>query len=155
MPLVIRHGDRLSGRRADLVQHVDLLPTLFGLLGIPAPERARGRDLFSESLETAPVLSEMRSSFVRDGIKLSLVKGDRKLIYTPIVETVELYDLATDPREQRDLSRQPERSAEVRALMEELLSLRNEDRLALVPASPPKTATPEELEKLKSLGYVR
>jgi len=155
VPLVLRWGQRLKGRRADYVQHVDLVPTILGILELPAAESLRGRDLLDDREAATPVVSEMRSSFVRDGIKVSMVRDGLKLIYSPLSQQAEFYDIATDPVEENDLVADPRHASEFEAMMAELLRIRGEDRLALVPQQAPHEPSEEELEKLRSLGYAR
>ena len=153
MPLIWLGPDVPAGVRvATPVSLVDVFPTLLGLLGIPAPgsdgtdlrplwERADGgwpeRPLFSE---TGPGLFEDQRRSVR--------RGRYKLIVDTAADAAELYDLAADPGEQRNLS--ADRPDLVDALAADLERL-GEQRLSAPLAPPPP---PEVREQLRALGYV-
>jgi hypothetical protein len=65
------------------------------------------------------------------------------------IETVELYDLAADPREQRNVATEhPER---VEALTAEIAAWRDRDLRTDLPS---QEIDSETLEELKALGYV-
>jgi arylsulfatase A-like enzyme/Tfp pilus assembly protein PilF len=76
--------------------------------------------------------------------------GGLKLIAAP---RPELYDLAADPGEVRDLT--AARRPEARALLRRLAALREEiERGAPAPAAEPAALDEEALEQLRALGYV-
>lgn len=154
VPLIIRWGDRLQGRRDDVVQQADLLPTLLDLLEIERDLPFRGTSLLDRTGEQHPVVAEMRSSIARDRSKISLVHNGFKLILTP-PERLELYDLETDPGEQNDLSASPQHRQRLQDLHATLMQARGEDRLMLGNQEAVPGLTPEEQEKLRSLGYVQ
>ena len=45
VPLIIKYGKVLKGRRADCVQHLDIVPTIRNIAGMKVDSRYRGRDL--------------------------------------------------------------------------------------------------------------
>jgi arylsulfatase A-like enzyme len=133
VPLLVQlpgaaRGGTVDTRRASLL---DVFPTLLKQLGATAPEGLPGRDLLASAAESPEplVLEAMYSGRDRTG----LVDGDWKYIYTHPngylgfhragVKTStkshkaieELFDLANDPGEQRDLgSEQPKQLAAMR-----------------------------------------
>ena len=83
--------------------HIDIAPTLLGLLGITPPATMKGRDLTHESdgriviLATRPPLSQI-------GVRA----GSWKLVHWQESGANELFDLARDPDERLDVSSQHE-----------------------------------------------
>jgi arylsulfatase A-like enzyme len=75
IPLVLQAPGLAPGRRSELVHHVDLMPTLLELVGLPVPEGARGIALgpFLRSGEPLPE----RTLFCDVGDDLSAYSGDR------------------------------------------------------------------------------
>ena len=123
----------------------DVVPTLAAALGVPAPAAARGRDLFAaRSHGPAAVYSETYYPRIHLGWSelRSLTDARYHLIDGP---RPELYDLARDPGERRDiLSEKPQ----VAGAMRTALASGSSD------FKPPVPATREERERLMSLGYL-
>jgi arylsulfatase A-like enzyme len=148
VPLVLAGPGIPAGTRTDLVQGIDLFPTVAGILGATVPAGLAGHTLLSAAGERAVVI-ETAAGIGPDGkpIDLTSVRTSRwKLIETPALARVELYDLADDPHETRDRSD----VASVRAVLS--------DRLAAWRAATPLTvgvADPSLGPKLQALGYVR
>jgi arylsulfatase A-like enzyme len=164
VPLVVRLPGP-SGRAArdrTAVQQIDLMPTLLGLAGVPAPRGLPGRDLRATlegradpRLPPPVVFSEERFAVVD---KLSVRAGDLKLIFNndgPALwragSHLELYDLARDPAEKSNL-------AAARPIALAFL----ERRLDAFRSAPAATAAAEsialsdqEKEQLRALGYVQ
>jgi arylsulfatase A-like enzyme len=153
VPLILRWGDRLVGRRSETVQHVDLVPTVLGVVGIDPDPRLRGRDLREPGEVGVEVFSEMSSPLVEERFKFSLVQDELKLIYTPALERYELYDLVNDPAETDDRVDDPQQRARLTEMKSALHRLRAEDRL-LLDAGPPPALSDEERRKLEALGYL-
>jgi arylsulfatase A-like enzyme len=154
VPLVLFGGSVPRGVRvASPVRLVDVLPTLLDLLGVPAPDGLAGtslrpllrdpeRDLglvaYSESLEPAAL-------FGGDVLR-ALRAGRYKYVHKV---RPELFDLAEDPGEKRNLA--PERPEEVERLRARLAEL--------LPETSPDAAAgaeldPEQVAALQALGYV-
>jgi arylsulfatase A-like enzyme len=97
---------------------LDLMPTLLDVAGAPAPELMRGQSLLAVlqggEAQQQPIYSECparRSSYDDKALRL----GDDKLVYDIKLDRAELYDLDSDPGEQRDLtSADPARAAAMR-----------------------------------------
>ncbi|HLA76627.1 MAG TPA: sulfatase-like hydrolase/transferase, partial [Vicinamibacteria bacterium] len=131
--------------RAGPVRTADLVPTLLGLVAPPAakppsfdgtdllagpsPREAYAETVYPQTLGWAP-LHAFRS-------------GSLKLIEAP---RPELFDLASDPAETRDLS--AERPREVERLRAALQALRSGERASA------RAADAETAERLRALGYV-
>ena len=85
---------------------LDLVPTLTGIAGIPAPPEAGGRSLVpalrGESLPESPIYGE---SLYRVPYELkSLLQDGYKLILNVDDGQFQLYDLRSDPSEQHDMA---------------------------------------------------
>jgi arylsulfatase A-like enzyme/Tfp pilus assembly protein PilF len=110
VPLIVKQAAGVgAGRRvADLVQHVDLVPTVLDLVKAPFPGNLRGRSLRTlldgdGHLDAQPVYAE--SLFGRIHFGWSALKtatdGRHQYIAAP---REEVYDLERDPREQQNLA---------------------------------------------------
>jgi choline-sulfatase len=138
VPLIVRWPGKLPSchRSDELVETIDLFPTLMTLMGLPIPSPVQGHDL-SPLFRDEPgaqgrdnVFSEYLDSeeaMIRTG-RYKLVVGagqhDRKDGFTtgraPEGRSVRLYDLHTDPDENVDLAHEPSmqtRVVELKRLM--------------------------------------
>jgi arylsulfatase A-like enzyme len=178
VPLLVRWTGRIPAGSVvrGPVEIVDVMPTILGLVGIPAGELfVQGRDL-SDALTTGAALDlERRVFFQRrlyekqrvpvflvDGVrfgrplrvrgeKFGVRQGDWKYIEAPKEGTRELYDLSSDPSERVNLlSRRAQLADELAGRVADWRSRQN--GLALGPS---RQADPQELERLRSLGYVQ
>jgi arylsulfatase A-like enzyme/Tfp pilus assembly protein PilF len=122
VPLVL-HAPRILRPRVvrEPVRHVDVLPTVLDALGLDPPPRLAGRSLLaSASGATLPpresYLEALSSARNRGWAPLfGLVKGPFKYVDLPLPE---LYDLASDPGESRNLAaREPQRLEEMKAAL--------------------------------------
>ncbi len=120
VPLVMSlPGVKGPHRIGEVVQTIDLLPTVLGALDIPRPPRVRGRDL------GALIAGKRKSG---DGLALAetdqqslLAEGPYRLICQRRIGACRLFDLATDPHERRDARHDhPERFRKMRVRLREL-----------------------------------
>lgn len=155
VPLVIRYGDRLRGRRSDPVQHVDIVPTLLEMAGVKTDIPFHGRDLRVEPEGTRNILSEMEMSLDGSGLRYSLVRGALKLVLVPAVNESSLFDLDSDPGEEVDLAADPDHQVDLRDMRKNLDRMIREDLLQLPEGPVPDRLTDEEEKRLKALGYTR
>ncbi|MFP6608764.1 MAG: sulfatase [Deltaproteobacteria bacterium] len=112
VPLVFSWPGKVAegSRRTATAELTDVATTIFGLLGLNTPSPFDGRDLMS-AYQPRPVYLERRryrSSEVYGvpvaGPMHAVIDGDRKFIVAPDEGRRELYDLAADPHETRDLA---------------------------------------------------
>jgi choline-sulfatase len=153
VPLIVKQESNVgAGRRvADVVQHIDLVPTILDLVKAPGPGGLRGRSLKpvlegTGTLTELPVYSEALYARYHFGwSELTALTADRyRYIKAP---REELYDLRRDAGERVNIA--VERAAARLALRGAL------DRLAagsMIQAPSPVPA--EARERLQALGYV-
>ena len=160
VPLIVAGPGVPHGRRYDPVTTVDLAPTLAAYAGVRMP-RADGVDL-TPLIENGdrgwdrPVVTEAMMTEGRygrrspDGSQLNtrgLRLGRWKITRYATGET-ELYDLATDPLELRNLSRVPRYADELRDLRKLYRTYKDCRGKACAAALPPKyRASPAEMRR--------
>lgn len=159
IPLLIGHPD-LAGplRSRRPASNVDLWPTLAGLAGLAAPEGPLdGYDLLGEVPDDrVKIVAAMTHSVDR---QLAVIQGEHKLIVVCAPEFDEmLFDLATDPGETSDrILDDPPRAEALAAAAE--ASFGEEPCAAMQKAAQgmPIEAglTDEQIERLRSLGYIQ
>lgn len=97
VPLIIRAPDGMGtgSRISNLVEEVDVLPTLLEMLGVPAPAGIQGKSLLHSPAKSA-VFAEFPT------IKMIRTK-EWKLVHYRHASFGELYDLQADPHELNNL----------------------------------------------------
>ena len=148
VPLVIAGEGLPVETRQEAVSLVDVFPTVAGLLGLDAPPSRDGRDLFATGQGTSPrdVYAETQYPEAAGCSPLrALVDGRWKYIGGPAHP--ELYDLARDAAEERDVA------GEHRGVVDAM-----ERRTAALADSAVRSAaagpSAEVAERLRALGYV-
>lgn len=152
IPLLIRLPGGVGARRLpQVVEAIDLMPTLLELVGIPEPPGLQGRSLLpllrGEDLGARVAIGESRFF----GGQHHLANDRFHLLHFEETDEVELYDVRSDPDEQFDLSRrQPLVTARLRRALEAWRQMQRER-----PA--PRAAAeidPETRKQLQALGYL-
>lgn len=128
VPMILSGGPVASAVRHENVTLTDLLPTMLGLSGGTdlLVDEIEGRDLLSGPVDNV-ALAEVMS----DGLAAPVFmirRDDWKLIWGPS-HPAQLYDLATDPHEQTDLSTDPTHAVTRDALIAEANRVWDADRL--------------------------
>lgn len=145
VPLLVKLPGRAPRRVEDLVELIDVAPTILELAGIPIPETMQGTSLFA--------VREDPIAFTRTVWKRARysVRDDRfKLIWDSRTGDTELYDLDTDPMESRDLvSERPF----VSGYLEQRLFFWLRDQEALRGRTGSAQISDDERRKLEALGY--
>ena len=101
MPMILAGPGIPAGVRSEPVSHVDVYPTVMQCMGADAPE-ASGFSLFNETLQRT-IVSEYHASSSRAG-EYMIRNGKWKYVYfVQYPDRPELFDLANDPEELRDL----------------------------------------------------
>ena len=172
VPLIFhRPGSIPAGRRvADTVESIDLMPTLLTISRLPIPAEAQGvsliplwtgagwqqRPAFSEKAETKdgsdspPPHPTESFSVTEDGWKL--IRNDKRENGIP---QFELYDAKADPLNHKNVAAgHPEIVARLSRSLTAWKSKGEAARIAVETGSK-EQMKPEDLERLKSLGYIR
>jgi len=161
-------GGEGGGRRIEEpVSNIDLLPTLLNILGIPPPPGIDGEaiplgvtdDALPQRMRFGQA-TRPRKRYETDPRWMNILKaryirsGRYKFIQTPYLGTEELYDLESDPSEQKNLLQDasPE-TLEIAARLRADLTAWAESADPLLTRFAP-SQTDETRERLKSLGYI-
>ncbi len=160
VPLILHlPGDRESGRRIDdLVELIDLYPTLHELLGLPIPPNLQGESLL-------PLFRGGRSDGLAfaEGTDFKLVTRDWSAFYpysdalhvSAGLHLAELYHLAVDPLEQTNVAATEPATAEwLRELAFELWQEMFDMQLRHRVVPDAADLTGEAEERLRALGYL-
>jgi arylsulfatase A-like enzyme len=156
VPLVIR-GPRISGpkRISTPVSLVDIVPTVLSSAGLTPPVDIDGIDLstFWKRDETGPDPRFLFGEADHNNEELDITRSVRfqnfKLHYNRLTQVRALYDLQRDPGERTDV--QSGHPAEAENLMSALRIFMEAEGIE----APTRVLSPEEVEKLRSLGYIR
>jgi len=157
VPLIVHASDgSLAPRRVDaLVQHIDLLPTLADVLGLPLPDDGGAR----EGRSLLGLLRGAEEPDERRAFAQQLTKGEplafalqsaRRKALVRVTGERELYDLEHDPLELVDRAGAPD--AEDRALLEDL-ERRLQTHARSAPAPGQDAVSEEWASELRALGY--
>jgi choline-sulfatase len=157
VPLLVHAADGSfgAGRVSVPVAHVDVLPTLRELAGLPPDPRNAGWSL-------VPLLRAGRWDRGDRPLLAHLIEFDRKREWRAVVHgkwklierrpgSAELYDLTADPAEQADLAG---RHPDVVARLREMYARSEAGAPRFLEGGRDTRLTPEAVEKLRSLGYV-
>ncbi len=126
VPLLMRYPRKLkSGRRNLLVSNVDLMPTLLGFCGAPAPAAVQGRDhsrriLLGEGPRPESIYCEGRTG--EDGGRgewRMVVRGTEKLVTDREWRVTHYFDIAADPFEMRNRAAEGAKRSDLLALVRE------------------------------------
>lgn len=159
VPFILKPaGARALGLKvSEPVRTIDIFPTLLQAANLPRPESIQGAGLLGlimnkDNPDRLPIYAESLTPSIRYGYAplYSLRLGRYKYIEAP---RPELYDLASDPTESRNLA------SSCAALASSLRKQLNVLKSVHAPQSADVTPRPrglniETIEKLKSLGYI-
>jgi arylsulfatase A-like enzyme/Flp pilus assembly protein TadD len=146
-------GNASAGRRVrDLVQHIDLLPTLVALHDLNgAPQGLRGRDLTAAlfnrgSLAAQGIYAEALYPRYHFGWSELLSLTDDRFRYIKAPRE-ELYDLERDPQERSNVfDERPQPASALRSALDSLVAGRDIDK--------PSAVSDDDRQRLAALGYV-
>ncbi len=166
VPLVVYSPSLSGGRTAgDLAQAVDIMPTVLEACGIEAAINMQGRNLLPPGEEKEgerPVFSKTTRELTQRLVeplsdftdKTALMTRRWKLIVTKGEQDAELYDLAADPAEKKDLF--GERKALAAEMREKMIAVARGSVFYSQEKGAEKAVDLEEHERiLRSLGYLQ
>jgi arylsulfatase A-like enzyme len=158
VPLILSHPTKLPRgmRIEEPVAHIDILPTVLDALGLPESIPTEGISLLplidgEPPVPARPVLMETHRTESPSDLR-AILTGGLKLIRNETQSTVEAYDLTADPAELTNLAE--EQHSIVESLRESLDSEFAEVLSRGRSNTKKRAISQEELEKLRSLGYV-
>jgi arylsulfatase A-like enzyme len=175
VPLVVRWPAGVaSGRVVDeVVQSIDVMPTLLELSGIASPEGIQGQSLVPlvragadpSAWVPRPAITEKAKTSggfappPHDTESYAIVDAGWKLVHNVArpdgTPEFELYDFAKDPLNTRDVAAQhPEVVARLAKALQGWRAMATAARLK-PDSETTRSLSPEQLQRLKSLGYVR
>ncbi len=153
VPLVIRTPWGVSGRRTAQTSGVDVMPTVLDLVGLEPQPGIDGRSLAREILDPTAESDRVaysESYFPRYHYGWQHLRSLRSVQYKYVdAPEPELYDLAADPGETKNVYRAFSRRAEDLRLRMEALTKAGDDK-----APERRSLDPETLQRLAALGYV-
>jgi tetratricopeptide (TPR) repeat protein len=135
------------------IRLIDIMPTVCDMFNLPIHDDVQGTTLlpYLEGRETDDLPSYIETYMPREyygwSELLGLIEGDWKYIKAP---KPELYNLTTDPNENNNVYYdQAEKAKELKEKLENVLETYSSTR-----GASKKRLSPEEQERLRSLGYV-
>jgi arylsulfatase A-like enzyme len=173
VPLVFRwpnHSAWKKGTMVDqVVENVDIMPTLLELSGIPGPSRMQGRSLVSlldgsgqatwkERLVVTQTLIDKSDRGGEQGNHFGFFENRLKVVRKELEPGVveELYDRATDPLDSVNLIDQEGQRKRADAMTETFAEWRKRMEAAKLPGDEEmaKDLNSDQLKRLQALGYV-
>lgn len=153
VPLIIRSPMALRGSRVpDVVETIDLMPTLLELVGASAPEESQGRSLAAllSGGELEPKVAFSESRFF--GWQRAVTAPDQRMIFSQESGRTELYRYREDPYEQEDLAgSDPDAVSGFKRQLSDWFDRMESTELT---ASEHGELDPEVEEQLRALGYL-
>ena len=151
VPLVIkfpenRRPEKLAARWDGLTRAIDLYPSLLSAAGIEVPDHVAGRDL-TQAPSIDLVIAE------RDVDDWALIRGFDKVLQVPS-GPARVFDLAVDPTEMHDLADARQEWVQQADQLAKRFHTQHPSQLTESAEEVP-APTEEELEILRSLGYVQ
>jgi tetratricopeptide (TPR) repeat protein len=145
VPLIVAAPGERPARRDEAVSLVDIAPTILHAVGLTPPAEMQGHDLL-RGIPNTNLYSETEYPRVAGWSPLAaLTDGRWKVIRAGGAS--EVYDLADDPQEQRDLA--ASQANIVEAMSARITAIRNGGGTAA-----PRSISPDAEQRLRSLGYV-
>ena len=119
VPLIVSGEAIPTGRSEALVYLFDVAPTLFGLAGVEVPEGMDGKNLAPLWNGERKAVRSMLMTAYR-GTQRAVQNGQWKLIYYPLLDHSQLFDLQEDPYEIHNLASDSAHQERRRALMDSM-----------------------------------
>lgn len=159
VPLLIKFPQswKAGTRVPDVVQTVDILPSLLDYLGLESPAYAQGKSFLDRIRGGARPQEWVLAQDTVDKLRYAVRSDRMKLIVDLEKARRELYDLAADPKERVNLiAHRPEATAQLETRLKNLLRANRALRAHLVGTGKEgeDLLTAQERERLRSLGYL-
>ncbi|MEO1368839.1 MAG: sulfatase-like hydrolase/transferase, partial [Acidobacteriota bacterium] len=152
IPLLIRFpGAEHAGRYPQVVESIDLMPTLLDVVGAPAPAELHGQNLIPV-MEGAPGDGIAISESPYLGRRLAAATSRLRLLHTKSTQESEVFRYRDDPLEQRNVIW--EYPNDTRRLLEALERWEAKVGAFQFPERTTESLDPETIEQLKTLGYI-
>ena len=155
IPMIMRGPGLPAGLRVrSPVSLVDVFPTSLSLLGLPGTDELDGMDLGPSLRSGEPppperlLFGEADHNNSEDDITRSVRQGRFKLHYNRLDQSMQLYDLESDPGENRDLR------GELPEVVERLMGELRAFTAKSVEGQAIEELSATELEQLRELGYL-
>jgi arylsulfatase A-like enzyme len=141
VPFVIAGPGIPKGKSDALVYLMDLFPTFAEIAGAPLPEGVEGKSLLPVITGKEAKVRDVLYTAYRDCQRS--IRDDRwKLIRYPLVDRTQLFDLSSDPHEQRNLADKPEHNTK----LTELTALLQKEMASHADTFPLRVANPKTAE---------
>ena len=130
----------VPGHKAQVIDEpvalVDVAPTLIDLMGAPIPSNMRGQSLLpvithgkaARGPMSRPIFAELLPATAWPHHATMMMEGGKKLIHRISERRWEMYDLASDPGEKKNLAESPASAALFASLKEKLLAFEERAR---------------------------
>lgn len=160
VPLMIRVPGVSGQRSPEPVQLLDVMPTVFSLLGLEPPYPFLGADLKPVLTGAQPAWDTDRLRFSENKGRAAVLQGPWKAVFQiePVrPSSVRLFNLTDDPGELSDQAADEPALARRLVDMYERLLIRHEGLKRLFPRAKdgPPELDDETLRDLRTLGYIR
>ncbi len=108
VPLWVYNPETAASQISKAISHIDLVPTMLGFLKIPSPNNYEGQDISKIALDSAvahPYVITETPRNIPEGTFFAwgLTQDNWRIIYDAVGNNWQLYNLANDPLEQRNL----------------------------------------------------
>jgi arylsulfatase A-like enzyme len=161
IPLIVWSSERPATRIEAPVSLADVAPTVLDYVGLDGLAQADGRSLLrhfgGEVADSPPVFSALWSMQIFEQVPpylrmASVRQGSAKLIHDVAEQTWQQFDLGSDPAEQEPGPPDPE----LKRLLDEHVRLISAvvGARSATPGEAPDSLPPEEVERLRALGYL-
>ncbi len=125
VPLLVAVPGQKPSVSDDEVGLIDLGPTLVDLVGAPPLPSFHGRSLLpaveGKPLPSRPIFAELLPSTATPSHEVTVIEGGKKLTHKISERRWELFDLADDPRQQKNLAEQSAHRTQLDELRAKLL----------------------------------
>jgi arylsulfatase A-like enzyme len=132
VPLIVAVPGRAPVTSDDEVGLIDVGPTLLDLIGVAPPANLHGRSLLpvieGTALPPRPIFAELLPSTATPDHEVAIVDRGKKLLHKVSERRFELFDLAADPKQMKNLADEPAHKALLDELKAKLMAFEEHRR---------------------------